>query len=113
ERPRFLDVDVRRVAAYVTAPHDGCTGSCKVGGETGDLRVVKQDDVAWTHHREQLRGIGAQNVLVVPVLRFSERAAVAESTVEVVVDALRDGEEVWVTLDDEPACVDSYSTRVR
>jgi hypothetical protein len=106
-------VAVRRVAAYVTAPHDGGARSCEIGGEAGDLRVVKQDDVAWTDDREQLRGIGAQNVLVIPVLRFTERAAITESTVEAVVDALRDGEEIRVAVDDKPPRIDSDSTRVR
>src|SRR5207245_434744 len=40
---------VRRVCPHVTPPDDGGAGAFHLGCEAGGLRVVKDDDVAWTN----------------------------------------------------------------
>ena len=48
--------------------------SCR---EPGGLRIVQQDDVARSDQRQQLVGVGAQDLLVVAPFVVAERAAVA------------------------------------
>ena len=74
---------------------------------------MQQDDVARPDQRQQLVGVGAQGLLVVAPFGAAERAAVAGRAVKVVVNALRDLEEVRIALDDDPLGIDARTARIR
>jgi hypothetical protein len=80
--------------------------------EAGGLGVVQDDDVPLPDHVRELLGVGPQRRLVDLVLRLAERAAVALGTVQAVVDALGDREELLVALDHHPLGVDVRPARV-
>jgi hypothetical protein len=59
---------VARVDTDVAAPYDPGPPVPHGGGEAGRLRVVEHDEVARSHHRREVGGIGPQHRLVVLVL---------------------------------------------
>ena len=63
-------------------------------GHAGGLGVVEQDDVALVQLLREPLGVDARDALVDLALGRSERAAVAGASVQLVVDPLRQAEEV-------------------
>ncbi len=96
----------------MAAPHDDHPGTGEGLGEPCGLGIVQQDDVARPDQRQQLIGVGAQDLLVVASFGAAERAAVAGRAVQVVVNALRDLEEVRIALDDDPLRIDARAARM-
>ncbi len=113
ELPRSFRLRVHGVGAHMAAPHHDHPRSRERLREPCGLGIVQQDDVARSDQRQQLVGVGAQDLLVVTPFVASERAAVAGRAMEVVVDALRDLEEVRIALDDDPLGVDARTAGVR
>jgi hypothetical protein len=96
----------------MAAPDDRRARVAQRGDQAGGLRVVDDDDVAVVHAGDDRLGVLCQRLLVDRPRRIVERPAVAERAVEAVVDALRDGEELGVSVDDEPARVDAGAAGV-
>jgi hypothetical protein len=67
---------------------------------------MDDDDVTRSDGSTQIDRVRAGDVVVPPALGVAQRSAVAEHTVEPVVDPLRDVEELRVALDHGPARID-------
>ena len=80
--------------------------------QPGGLRVVEQDDVVVVDQVDELARVLLQRVLVGLARLVVERAAVAREAMELVVDPLRDLEELRVALDHRPASVDAGALRI-
>ena len=112
ELPPLSTVVVLFVEADMRPPDDVTPDAAGMLGEPGGLGVVEDDDVAGTDDAGQVVGAGAERSLVETVLVVAQRASVTEAAVEVIVDPLRQGEELLVRVDDEPTGVDPDATDV-
>ena len=113
EGDRLVDDCARLVGADVQPPDDPDARVAQRGRHPRRLRVVEDDRVVAARLLEQRRRAGARDLLVVPPLRGAERPAVALRAVQVVVEPLREGEELRVARQHEPAGVDARAARVR
>jgi hypothetical protein len=112
EGPSDFSVVVPPFCADVAPPDHLSPALTHRSSEPSRLRVVEHHNVARSDHRRQLRGVPPQHRVVLLVLVLAERTAVAVTTVEVVVNSFRDGEEPLVTVDDEPASIDADASSV-
>ena len=101
------------VGADVQPPHDRHAGAREARRHPGRLGVVEDHRVIRPQPRQQRLGAGRRDGLVVGVLVRAERPAVAGGAVEPVVQALRDGEEGGIAVQDAPAGVDAGPAGVR
>src|SRR5688500_9795776 len=76
------------------------------------LWVVDYDDVVWGEHLLELRRVGGRDLLVDATLFLTQLPTVAGEAVEVVVDPLRDTEEVLSSLHDSPAHIKIHAARI-
>ncbi len=112
EVPRFLGEGVG-----VSEPmwHRQATRSAvrnEVRCHAGRLWVVEEDDVVAMDPAVEGLHVGPQDGRVVLGLARAQVPGVAGRAVQPVVQALRDGEELGVTVDDDPACVDPDVLRI-
>ena len=112
EPPGFAREVVGRVDADVCAPDDRHPGLEQSRDHAGRLRIVQQHDVRGADAPRQQLGVGGAGALIGGALGLGQRAAVAVVSVEPVVQALRDAEELAVALDHYPACVTPTACRV-
>ena len=112
EPPGFAREIIRRVDADVRAPDHRHTRVEQPRDHAGCLRIVQQHDVGGTNELCQQLGVLDAAALVGGALGLAQRAAVALLSVQSVVQALRDAEELAVTLDHHPACLAPTASRV-
>ena len=75
-------------------------------------RVVDDDDVTGPDLGADRRDVRRGRPFIDDTLGRAEVSAVSRGPVETVVDALRDGEELWFPCDDEPLGVDADTPHV-
>jgi hypothetical protein len=81
--------------------------------QTQRLRVVQDHHVTGADVLQERRALPGADLVVVPTLLLSQRAAVAGGTVQTVVHPLGQGEEGRIACRDEPSRVHSGSSGVR
>ena len=113
ERPCLVGLVVAGVATDVATPHDPHAGRPEPLHHAGRLRIVQQHDVAATDLGEEVGEVRGEDTFVRGVLGGTERAAVPRIPVQAVVQALRDGEELRLAVEHEPAVLDARSSPVR
>ena len=91
----------------VAAPDRADVLVLEVGEEPRRLRIVDVYDVPWPNELEQLAGGLGQRVLVDPALLGTQAPSVSGGLVQVVVEALREAEELGVPGDGQPAHIDA------
>jgi len=106
EVPRGADERARRIRSDVARPDDGRAERSEDRDEPQWLRIVDHDDVTRSYRSTDVDRVGAGDIVVMSALGVAQRTAVAEHTVEPVMDPLRDREELGVTVDHHPARVD-------
>ncbi len=107
EVPCVTGVIVRAVETYVTAPDHRRPRLAHRSRQTGGLRIVEDHDVPRMHELDQLGGVGGQGLVVDLVLGGAQRTTVACETVQAVVNALGDHEELGTAGDHRPSGVDA------
>ena len=112
EAPRTLCPFVRSVRSDVAPPDDRRAAPPKRRSQTGSLRVVQDDDVAWPNQSVDIAGIRAQRPFVRLSLGGTQRPAVARRPVQAIMDPLRYVEERRVSLDHEPSRRDAAAAGV-
>ena len=90
----------------MASPHHRDTSRRQVLGDAGGLRVMQDDDVAIDDDRRELIDVSAHHILVVGRLMITKLSTIAGFSVQMVMDALGDGEELLVAIDHQPARVD-------
>jgi hypothetical protein len=73
---------------------------------------VQENDVAWPYRGRKLRRVLLEHGSVMAMLFLAQRATVPFHAVEMVVEPLRDREELLVAFDDQPARVDARAPDV-
>ena len=106
EGPRLLGEAVGRVRPDVASPHDPHAVLEKVARQSRRLGIVQEHHVVPADSTVQRVHVGAEHLAVVLLFSGAERAVVTGGPVQPVVEALRDGEERRVAVDDHPARVD-------
>jgi hypothetical protein len=112
EIPGAPDDVIGLVDADVAAPDDPVAGFLHRRDQGGGLRVVEVDDVARPRTGHDAARARRERLLVEAPLALAERPAVAGVAVQVVVEALRDEEELAVLAQDRPARVDADAADV-
>jgi hypothetical protein len=97
----------------MATPDDVGAGATHRGRERRRLRIVQYHDVPRLHHRREFVGAASCRFLIVAALDAAEWPAVAGRAVQVIVDPLRDLEEATVTVDHDPAGVDTHAPCIR
>ena len=113
ERPCLVGLVVAGVATDMATPHDPHTGRPEPLHHACRLRIVQQHDVAMTDLGEEVGEVRAEDTFERGVLGGTERPPVPRIPVQAVVQALRDGEEVRLAIEHEPAVLDARSSPVR
>ena len=113
ERPCLVGLVVAAVATDMATPHDPRTGRPEPLHHAGCLRIVQQHDVAATDLGEEVGQVRGEDTFVRGVLGGTERATVPPIPVQAVVQALRDGEELPLAIEHQPAVLDARSSPVR
>jgi hypothetical protein len=96
----------------MAAPDHGCALLLQGGHQPGGLGVVQDDDVARLDPRLQPSKGLLEGLAVAGSCRLVQLAPVTGLTVEQVMDALGDLEELLVALDHHPAGVDARASQV-
>jgi hypothetical protein len=112
EVPRRAAEVVRNVDTDVAGPRDDGAVRGEAGDESERLRVVHDDDVAGPDDVGDRVEVPLGDAAVVLGLEVTERASVAEVSVETVVDPLRDVEEARVAFHHQPPDVDAVVPEV-
>jgi hypothetical protein len=94
------------------APHDTCTPTDEVTGQTGGLGVMEEDDIAGFDPVGQCGHICIEDRAVVEVSLLTELLAIPWRSVQTVVYSLGDGEELCIVLDDDPAGCNPQVVRI-
>ena len=97
----------RPVHPDVAAPDRADVLVLEVREEPRRLRIVDVYDVPWPNELEQLAGGLGQRVIVDPALLGPQAPSVSGGLVQVVVEALREAEELGVPGDGQPAHIDA------
>ena len=112
EPPGLAREVVGRVDADVRAPDDRHPRLEQPRDHAGRLRIVQQHDVRGANALGHQLGVGGAAALVDGALGLAQRSAVAIVSVQPVVQALCDAEELGVALDHDPARIDPTAARV-
>ena len=104
--PRAPGAVVGVIQADVAAPdHERAVAPSGIDQPRG-LRVVQDHDVPRTYERGKLCRVGSKRPLIDCALTVGQLAAVAIDAVQMIVDSLRDAEEVGACRDHHPTGVD-------
>ena len=107
ERPGLVRQLVAAVASDVAAPHDPHPRCPDALDHARRLRVVQHHDVAGIDPGEEVREVRGQDAFERGVLGGTERPVIPRIAVQAVVQTLRDGEELRLTIEDEPPVLDA------
>ena len=97
----------------MTTPHDPDAGRPEAVDHACGLGVVQEHDVAAVDQGEHLGDVGADDPFVAGTLVLAEWTAVARDTMQQVVQAFRDGEELRLAVEHHPSILDLRPTPVR
>ena len=90
----------------MAAPHDRNAEGPKAVDHAGGLGVVEQNDVAGADHVDHRGDVGIDDPLVAGSFACAEGTAIAGVTMQQVVHALGDREELRFAVEDQPPVLD-------
>jgi hypothetical protein len=97
---------VGQVGTNVAPPDDACASTRQMAGHTSRLGIVEDHDVAGLYPTAQRSRVGFKGGAVAGVFIPTEKSGIPRCSMEAVVQSLRDGKELGIGIDDDPAGVD-------